>query len=101
MNHNEFSMITGRVFSKCMKTMNQKAGEYARDDDRLHNFKAAGALQRKTPVDALGDGDGDGDGGVAVGVVDAPPRRLVDGVDRGSHGLTLVDRDGEPDTGFR
>jgi len=30
-----------------------KAAEYA-TDDRLHNFKAAAALQRETPVKALG-----------------------------------------------
>ena len=53
MNHNEFSMITGRVFRACMQTLNRKAGEYARDEDRLHNFKIAGALQGITPEKAL------------------------------------------------
>ena len=48
-------------FNSCLRDMQDhtvavltaKAAEYA-TEDRLHNFKAAGALQRKTPVDALG-----------------------------------------------
>lgn len=48
-------------FNKCLADMQKrtvnvlaaKAKEYA-TEDRLHNFKAAAALQRETPVKALG-----------------------------------------------
>jgi len=53
--------MTTTDFNACLKDMQAhtldvltaKATEYA-TDDRLHNFKAAAALQRETPVKALG-----------------------------------------------
>jgi hypothetical protein len=37
-----------------VNTLIAKAAEYASDDDRLHNFKVAAALQGETPEKALG-----------------------------------------------
>ena len=53
--------MTTPDFNTCLKdlqahtidVLTAKAAEYA-TDDRLHNFKAAAALQRETPVKALG-----------------------------------------------
>ena len=49
----EFNKIVQKRIDKCLKTLGYKAHEYA-TTDRLHNFKAAAALQDCTPITALG-----------------------------------------------
>ena len=53
--------MNSRTFERLFKEQNQrsenilcgKAKEYAMDDERLHNFKIAAALQGLTPIQAL------------------------------------------------
>jgi hypothetical protein len=52
-NGNEFSIIIEKQIDRCKKILGVKAGEYATDADRLHNFKIAAALQGITPLQAL------------------------------------------------
>jgi hypothetical protein len=53
MQHEEFNDIFEQRVSMCRDTLVLKAAEYA-TDDRLHNFKVAGAVQGVTPQAALG-----------------------------------------------
>lgn len=54
MNSEQFATIFNQQMKLCEDTLLHKAGEYATDDDRLHNFQIASALQGCTPVQALG-----------------------------------------------
>lgn len=49
----QFENIINNRIEKCKSVLCSKAEEYA-TDDRLHNFKVAGELQKCTPVKALG-----------------------------------------------
>lgn len=49
----EFDEILDRRLSMMRNTMASKAGEYASDADRLHNFKQAAGLLGSTPAMAL------------------------------------------------
>ena len=49
----QFENIINNRIETCKSVLCSKAEEYA-TDDRLHNFKIAGELQKCTPVKALG-----------------------------------------------
>lgn len=53
MNGQTFEMIFNQQVDTCRKMLVGKADEYATDDDRLHNFQVAAALQGTTPQQAL------------------------------------------------
>lgn len=53
MNAEEFIRVVEAQFEKCEWTLTFKANEYATDDDRLHNFKVAAALQSISTKQAL------------------------------------------------
>ena len=48
-----FDKMVEEQFAICTEVLCDKAGEYADDEDRLHNFKTAAALQGITPRKAL------------------------------------------------
>ena len=52
MNFKDFERITDDRIVACKKTMIHKAAEYA-DEDRLHNFKTAAAMQGVSVKQAL------------------------------------------------
>lgn len=54
MNNEQFNEIFTNTMSICENVLCKKAGEYADDTDRLHNFKQAANLQLCTPIRALG-----------------------------------------------
>jgi hypothetical protein len=54
MNHEEFTLIFEEQVNKCRETLITKAGEYADDDDRLHNFRVAAELVGTDLRSALG-----------------------------------------------
>lgn len=49
----QFENVINNRIETCKSVLCNKAEEYA-TDDRLHNFKVAGELQKCTPVKALG-----------------------------------------------
>ena len=49
----QFEEVINNLIETCKSVLCSKAEEYA-TDDRLHNFKVAGELQKCTPVKALG-----------------------------------------------
>lgn len=49
----DFEKYFDKQVDSCRKVLVRKAGEYAEDDDRLHNFKVAAKLQGVRPVTAL------------------------------------------------
>ncbi len=49
----QFEEVINNRIETCKSVLCSKAEEYA-TDDRLHNFKVAGKLQKCTPVKALG-----------------------------------------------
>jgi hypothetical protein len=53
MRHARFGIMTDILFKKCNDTLNAKNEEYARGDDKLHNFKKAAAFINKLPTTAL------------------------------------------------
>lgn len=53
MNAEDFNVILDEQLQKARDTLGTKAGEYAADNDRLHNFKVAAELQGITPRAAL------------------------------------------------
>jgi hypothetical protein len=53
MNHDAFDKILKRRIEQMEKVLGKKAAEYAKGNDRLHNFKRAGAMLRSTPEAAL------------------------------------------------
>lgn len=53
MNAEEFEEVFESVFSELRETLFVKAREYASDGERMHNFKAAAAMNNSTPEQAL------------------------------------------------
>lgn len=53
MKHEEFERILCNVLEDSRKVLSAKAKEYASSNDRLHNFKAAAAIDGETPERAL------------------------------------------------
>jgi hypothetical protein len=52
MNSEEFEAIFEGVVGACRQVLVKKASEYATDEDRLHNFKVAAALNNELPTQA-------------------------------------------------
>ena len=52
MTQEEFNVVLKSRFEKCESVLGIKAGEYARNNDRLSNFKSAAALMKTTPAKA-------------------------------------------------
>jgi hypothetical protein len=48
-----FDEILNERIEKIKKVLSKKAGEYSSENDRLHNFKRAAALNCETPEKAL------------------------------------------------
>jgi len=53
MNAREFKKIVKDRQKHTQETLLTKATEYAKDNDRLHNFKRAGLMNDQTPAQAL------------------------------------------------
>lgn len=53
MNATRFNQVLADQLEKINEILGSKAGEYADDNDRLHNFKASAVLQGITPIEAL------------------------------------------------
>ena len=53
MNHQEFNELIHDQFENSAATLSSKAGEYASDDDRFHNFHVAARIKGETPEKAL------------------------------------------------
>jgi hypothetical protein len=53
MTGDEFNDVVVRRCERIKTILTRKAAEYASEDDRLHNFKAAGKLLDTTPEEAL------------------------------------------------
>ena len=53
MNSNKFNDVVQEQLKRCTDILCVKADEYAADDDRLHNFKAAAGYRGIDPKDAL------------------------------------------------
>ena len=82
MNAKDFDKIVGARLNWCEKTLCAKGDEYARDGDRLWNFKAAGRKRNQHPAQALAGMEVKHDvsvddiiDGLARGIV--PPKELV------------------------
>jgi hypothetical protein len=54
MDSKKFAKVFEDQMRICESLLLKKAGEYATDDERLHNFKVASAIQSRTPVQSLG-----------------------------------------------
>ena len=52
----EFEMILQERIRKIKEVLGHKAGEYARGEDRLHNFKRVAEVKRTNAADACIDG---------------------------------------------
>ena len=52
MKQEEFNLLLERRLEQIRSTLVRKAGEYASNTDRLHNFKAAGAMLRSSAAQA-------------------------------------------------
>ena len=82
MNAKDFDEIVAARMAWCNKTLCAKGDEYARDGDRLWNFKAAGRKRNQHPAQALAGMEVKHDvsvddiiDGLARGIV--PPKELV------------------------
>lgn len=53
MNNHDFSLLLDDTLKGCAAVLGAKSTEYARHDDRLHNFKVIAAMRTVTPEDAL------------------------------------------------
>lgn len=53
MTFDTFEELLDRRLEAIRSTLATKASEYAKSDDRLHNFKRAAAIQDETPAEAL------------------------------------------------
>lgn len=53
MDAKRFDQVLEDVIDQVTAILGSKAGEYANDADRLHNFKASATLQGITPIEAL------------------------------------------------
>lgn len=49
----DFDLLLNHRLERIVSTLASKAGEYASNDDRLHNFKRAAELRDKDPKDVL------------------------------------------------
>lgn len=56
MTDKEFLLLLERRLTLTSNVLGKKAGEYARGDDRLHNFKRVSEIKRITPAAACIDG---------------------------------------------
>lgn len=54
MTSDEFSHCVTNRINKCLDTLGIKAKEYANNEDRLRAFKAAAAIEKNSPYEALG-----------------------------------------------
>jgi hypothetical protein len=54
MNSEQFAEVFEQVMQSSRDVLLKKAGEYATDDDRLHNFNVAAVLGDIEPAQALG-----------------------------------------------
>lgn len=54
MNSEQFAKIFDEQMRICSEMLFKKAGEYATDDERLHNFKVAAVVQANNPAQSLG-----------------------------------------------
>ena len=54
MNNEMFNKVTEERIKMCVDVLCKKSDEYSTDNDKLHNFKVAGALQGCSDVKALG-----------------------------------------------
>lgn len=54
MNNSTFNKVTEERLQACIDVMCKKSNEYSTDNDKLHNFKVAGALQGCSDIKALG-----------------------------------------------
>ena len=54
MNNETFNKVTGERIRLCLEVLCRKSDEYSTDNDKLHNFKVAGALQGCSDIKALG-----------------------------------------------
>ena len=52
MSHDDFNVLLERRLNLIRAVLARKAGEYATDADRLHNFKAAADITRETAAEA-------------------------------------------------
>ena len=82
MNAEDFNKIVAARMAWCNKTLCAKGDEYARDGDRLWNFKAAGRKRNQHPAQALAGMEVKHDvsvddiiDGLAQGIV--PPKEMV------------------------
>jgi len=50
----DFKKMTDKIFTECDLLLNSKNKEYARNNDKLHNFKVAARTRGLTPESALG-----------------------------------------------
>jgi hypothetical protein len=53
MNHTDFQKLINDRVTKIKRTLSDKAKEYASNEDLLHNFKAAGRINKTSPEKAL------------------------------------------------
>lgn len=53
MNQDQFNELTEKLLAACKDALGMKAGEYAREGDRLHNFYAAARKRNQHPLDSL------------------------------------------------
>ena len=53
MNQETFNSVLDRRITLCREVLSGKSKEYARDEDKLHNFKRAALLENCTPEKAL------------------------------------------------
>lgn len=53
MNQDQFNELTEKLLTACKDALGMKAGEYAREGDRLHNFYAAARKRNQHPLDSL------------------------------------------------
>lgn len=54
MKNDRFDILVTARIRKIENILKSKAGEYASDKDRLHNFKVAARIKGQTPLEALG-----------------------------------------------
>lgn len=54
MTSDEFSQCVTNRINKCLDMLGVKAKEYANNADRLRAFKAAAAIEKTSPYEALG-----------------------------------------------
>lgn len=52
MTNQQFDLLLSRRMAMTQRVLGTKAGEYASDSDRLHNFKRAAAMLGVTPAQA-------------------------------------------------